>query len=242
MTIHKFALTHFVLFLIIIISSPLTVNAQLLGLWEVKSVFVGEVVRTPEAKWVNFVNQKIVKSGNGWLQHTINEYTFEEDSAKLVINKNDEFGAFDISIQNDSMTWIRWENGLRVEVILARIDEIPKAVWDRVVGLWKVDKILENEKDFSEALNPQNNQYIFLTWARNYVHQNTLQGRKTGYWYIHPHRHQIDLLSETNVEDNSQWNIEFDGDNMIWTGTEKFGNAGRVMTFTPLDRFPETEQ
>jgi hypothetical protein len=93
----------------------ISVYAQVEGLWEINKVTVGDQTMTPLAKWTRINSDFTYQSGNGWLQNSEGNWTFDKSLNQfLPIEKNgivDDFGPFEVEIIKDHMTWTRIEAG-----------------------------------------------------------------------------------------------------------------------------------
>ena len=93
----------------------ISVNAQVEGLWEIRKVTVGDQTMTPLAKWTRINSNFIYQSGNGWLQNSEGNWSFDKSLIQfLPIEKDgiaDEFGPFEVEIVKDHMSWTRIEDG-----------------------------------------------------------------------------------------------------------------------------------
>ncbi|NVK04156.1 MAG: hypothetical protein HWD92_05010 [Flavobacteriia bacterium] len=130
-------------FLVILaVLATLTAQAQegIIGLWLVDNVSVGEMSMTPNAKWVQFNNDESTISGNGWRRHSYGSFMYDDGFLTIYTENgtDDQFGGFDVEIDDDKMTWTREEMGEQVIVSLSRIEELPMAYADELYGLWEL--------------------------------------------------------------------------------------------------------
>jgi len=159
-------------------------NAQVEGLWEIRKVTVGDRTMTPLAKWTRINNDFTYKSGNGWLQNSEGNWTFDKQLNQfLPIEKNgmvDDFGPFKVEIIEDRMTWTRIEEGDKVVVQLERIEKIPKGPADNIQGLWDLNSAIRDEENLMSSYDPDNNRYYHIRWDRIFVNDFGPKGRQTG--------------------------------------------------------------
>lgn len=184
---------------------PMLVFAQdkdILGLWQVSKVTVGDQVMTPVGKWFRF-DEGTYQTGNGWLQNGTGVWTISEGklSATDSFGPMDEFGAFDISF-DQGMQWRRLEDGMEVAVYLQRSEQLPLNPADLVVGLWKAP----------------DGSTLFIRWDRIYVRQSET-GRKTGYWHMNGHRPELTMLPHSDDESVSGWKVEVTEEVLVLTST-----------------------
>jgi hypothetical protein len=182
------------------------------GLWEATKVTVGDQLMTPVAKWFDIRENGEVISGNGGLINIQGTFTYDpETSQALFTDENsipDEYGAFTIEFDDKQMTWRRIEDGQEVTVHLKRIYKLPKAPWDKIVGLWS------DESDTGDQL--------FMGWDRSYRLDSESSPHR-GTWQIPAHQSQLMLYRQDGQ--TNQWALDFPTDStMVWTsefGEEK---------------------
>ena len=196
------------------ILSAKTTESDLCGLWEVTQVTVGEEQMTPIAKWVEFKSDHTHRGGNGWVQHSIGTWEFDKNNSNLkIITSNgteDPFGAFNLKIKNDEMTWERGEEGMAVKVFLKKTNEIPAAYSDKMLGLWQVES-----SGVIDGSTFHENTKLFIRMDRRYSIINSEES-KNGVWNTHAHRHQVRLLSDDGDEFDMRWRVFFEEGNMVW--------------------------
>lgn len=196
---------------------------DLIGLWEITQVTVGNEHKTPIAKWVDLNADHIHRGGNGWVQHSIGTWHFDQNKSALNIlttnGTEDPYPPFIVSQNDNGMQWNREEDGQAVIVSLKKIEEIPAAYSDKMIGLWQVIST-ENESDDSTTPFTKNTK-LFMRIDRRYsIHLSP--GRKGGIWHSHAHRQQVQLLSDEGGSADTRWNVSFDGEKMVWeNGGEK---------------------
>ena len=182
------------------------------GLWLVEKVEVGENTMTPVARWTRFNKDGTQTSGNGWLQHSVGNW-FLKDKLLTVKNTNginDEYEPFSIEIEKDKMIWTREEEGQEVSVFLKRIDEIPASEGNKLIGLWKLTKVLEDGNDITVVANPDGKSMLHLRWGNVYVQHNMPKGRQYGIYKIHDHKPEIQLVNYGESSRFSFWNFSID--------------------------------
>ena len=197
-------------------------KTEIIGLWEITKVTVGNEQMTPIAKWAEFKPDHTHRGGNGWVQHSIGTWHFDskESSLKIITSNGleDPFQPFKVTRNHDGMQWQRNEDGQTVTVSLKEIEEIPAAYSDKMTGLWQVNSI-ENQsgkpvQPFTEGVK------LFLRMDKRYsIHLST--GRKGGVWQTHGHRQQVRLLSDDGDEADMSWQVYFEGKKMIWKNSEE---------------------
>ena len=193
------------LFLVLIFFQKVQAQ-EVVGLWNVSKVTVGSDNMTPIAKWFRFKSDRTYESGNGWLQNSIGTWEVATD---LLTTTNtyglaDEYGAFQVIVEEDKMTWERMEDGMKVVVHSNRISEIPVAPADLLAGLWK-----------PEGGNAKES--LFIRSDRVYV-KRASDTRHTGYWHINGHRSEVTFLPHEEGKASETWEIEVDAQKLTMTG------------------------
>ena len=87
----------------------------------------------------------------------------------------------------------------------------------QITGSWKMEKVYEFGKDVSQKHNPDNNRWIEFEEDGTFVSDGDPFGKNTGRWKIDNSKSVLFIDSDVD-DDDSQWNLTFDGDKMIWTG------------------------
>lgn len=219
------------------------VQAQdITGLWEITKVEAGEQAMTPVAKWTRINADGTYQSGNGWLQNSAGTWIYDKESGEFLptetLGLKDPFGAFKVSFSDEGMMWVRQEEGMNVVVHLERIEKLPMATGDKLVGLWGLEKAMEGEEEITGSFDPDNNHYRFIRWDRIYVERPRQGERQTGYWHIHGHKPELTLLAHSGDKDAESWRVDVNEKKLQLTGISD-GNAGRKLIYRRLDEFPE---
>lgn len=167
------------------------------GLWIVKKVKMNDQEMTPIARWMRFNADSTQSSGNGWLQHSVGTWSLRSDNLS-VTNTNgikDNAEPFKVKLFKNNMTWSRVEEGMKVSVFLERTNKLPTSEANKLYGLWKMDSIIEDDKDISDNLNPDDKAMLFLRWDNTFELRNYPKGIQYGVFKTHGHRLQIDMVS-----------------------------------------------
>jgi hypothetical protein len=230
----------FTLLVSISLCSPLSAQ-PFLGLWEVTKVSIGDQSMTPAGKWSHFKSDGSYTSGNGWLQNSIGTWSYEPANGTLTTAETngikDPFGPFLISVNGDKMTWKRTEEGALVTVSWKRTDQLPIGPAEKVVGLWGLVDTQTKAENPASKIDPDSNYHIFISWGRTFWKRSTPGGRKTGYWFIHPHRPELTLIWHGEDLKESKWWVRFEDEQMIWEGNSA-DNLGQLRIFNRLPDFP----
>ncbi len=231
MYIHKPFFIKASLILIFSLGSLFATAQNIFGLWEITEVKMGNEAMTPIAKWTRINLDGTYESGNGWLQNSEGVWSYNENTNSYAPKEKngitDPFGGFTVTLSENTMLWERMEEeGAMVTVSLQRIDKLPKAPADMVVGLWE----LQANQPTDEAHT------IHIRWDRLYKKQI---GSVTeyGYWNIHAHRVEI-VFFDDSTENLKKWKIEVDDNTLKLIGISD-SNKGIEHTYKRLHKFPE---
>lgn len=207
------------------------------GLWIIKSVVVGDEVMTPNARWMKFNSDFTQQSGNGWFQHSIGTWNFNQNSQELSIeNTNgliDQSEAFKVSFDANNMIWKRIEEGQNVKVTLEKTNELPKTYGDKLLGLWKLEKSKGNGIFFDESI--ENNEYLFLRWDKRFL-INSSNGRIRGVYNVNGHKPEIEFIPYNDKIKRSFWKVEYNDEQI----SLKLLNSDSlvVKSFVRIHEFP----
>ncbi|GAB5551747.1 MAG: hypothetical protein Sapg2KO_13380 [Saprospiraceae bacterium] len=194
-------------------------QAQITGLWEVTQVQLGDQTPTPTAKWFDLKENGQMLSGNGGI---INQRgSWQIKNAQLTFydlnGQADPAGAFMVKTEEDQMTLEREEEGMSVKVSLQRIENIPMASWDHLLGAWRIKEIWAGDENITADKDPEKKYNLFIRWDHLFTARNDLQGHAShgGIWQIHSHRAELRLQSFDN-KTNELWRmVEIDQNQMV---------------------------
>ncbi|MAY84566.1 MAG: hypothetical protein CMP59_10580 [Flavobacteriales bacterium] len=214
-------------FLLIII--PLQAQHDIEGMWIVDKVVAGNDEMTPVGKWFELKDDETFRSGNGWLQSSSGTYEWNKkidslsfyDSLKIA----DNYGAFHVEISEHSMIWTREEEGMIVMVMASRIDEIPMAPQDYLVGMWEL------QTDSIES--PKVADHIFFRWDRN-IRSWKDGSRSGGLWNLNAHR---PILLTIVGGEELEWEVEVDAKKLKLKGLSD-AIKGIEVNYLRIDHFP----
>lgn len=183
----------------------LTLNAQnnMIGMWEVIEVSMGNNIMTPVAKWTKIHADSTFKSGNGWIQNSTGTWTLDQDIITMTdsLSMEDPYSGFTLSWRGDTMIWQRQEEGL-VTVKWRPITQIPMAPLDYFYGNW-------------EMLTPTTNSLfsypttLYFRWDRIYRTNPIESASQTGFWQIHGHRNQITFVPHHQEQGFTSYSFSF---------------------------------
>ena len=190
------------------------------GLWVVEHVMVGEQSMTPTAKWFHLQADGQVLSGNGGMINTWGSWEQEENEILFFDEQKspDEYGAFEITLDGENMTWRRQEEGMEVLVSLLLTKDHPKAPWDFLVGRWKVASYEKGgEEPPTLSYNSGEEPTIFFRWDRQYrgTQIDEQLDLRSGIWQYHAHRPILRMLSEAGDDFDQSFTVVSVSDNTM---------------------------
>ncbi|MCE7992272.1 MAG: hypothetical protein HEP71_09840 [Roseivirga sp.] len=191
------------------------------GLWKVDKVTVGDEFLTPTAKWFLFESNGAQTGGNGGVQNSLGTWTFNATSKEFLTydqnGKADEYGAFQLSFEEEKMIWKRTEDGMNVKVTLSPVDEKPLAPWDKITGSWtfyKFESIDEAENVSDSTIVPFT---YYFGWDRVYRKFDSTGKRiARGIWHIEPHSPWLWMIPYNDSSKTGQ-SLKFEGNLLILT-------------------------
>jgi len=195
---------------------------NIVGLWEVSSVFVGEEKMTPVAKWMKIKKDLSFESGNGWTKNSEGSIELDEKSMLLEVipstGLEDPFGPFKIDFHENEMIWTRMEEGLKVVVSAIPVDALPMGPADKIQGLWK--------QEGSEDL-------LFIRPDMRY----RILGDKAdnGIWHMDGHRPIMTLISREESKKHMVYEVKFQKGDLLMKSNEESAFA----KYSRLRKFPE---
>ena len=204
---------------------------SLSGYWQVNVVTVAQDTLTPVGKWFHLGEDGDLQGGNGGNINIFGTWENPSKTEVLFLNQSgepDPEGPFTFSKENELLILEREEGGLHLKVALQAFEprDWPMAPWDNVAGAWT----LSSETGLSqEDLGFGFNTALFQ-WDHNVLFNRGNDGVDvwTALWRIHAHRPELELAPRNSDIPFMRWNIEFIGDQMIWTRTFE-GNPQRLV-------------
>ena len=184
------------------------------GLWLVDQVLVNAESMTPQAKWIRFHQDGTQESGNGWRQHSIGTYTFSKEDEILQMQSlnglKDLAEPFEVTLRGDSMFWNRNEEGAFIEVKLTRVQELPAAPVDKLLGLWELMEIIKHEDHKAVA---KEKPFIYLGWDNRFRMRNINSEEMRGVYQVHGHKPEIRFYGRNKLLFVAQF--EMSGNNEV---------------------------
>jgi len=210
------------------------------GLWIVKSVVVGDKEMTPNARWTRFNSDQTQESGNGRFQHSYGTWKLNPETNELSIeNSNgldDVNEPFVVSISQNDMIWERIEQGKKIKVNLVRSSNLPETFGDKILGLWKLERVIGNGSYFEQSDKKETNDFIFFRWDKRFVLKSE-KGRINGVYNVHGHKPEVELIPYGDQFKRDFWKIRFEKDHI----TLKLLNTNKNVTrkFRRIHKFPD---
>lgn len=193
-------------------------NADIVGYWQVITVHVGEENMTPVAKWFHLDPSGALQGGNGGNINLFGSWETENTDQLLFSDNNqqaDPAGAFTIEQTGSQMTWTRTEEGQQVTINLQRFEptDWPQAPWDKITGAWRL-----NSEESTDSELPF--QSVFFRWDHLAIfNRRTELPVWRAMWRINAHRPELELAPYDANQSLSNWQIQFEDKQMMWSRT-----------------------
>ena len=221
-----------VLFFILLISScnKEKIELKIDGLWLVKKVEVENSEMTPNARWMHFKSDSTQTSGNGWLQHSLGSWSFNENKLSITNTNgfNDTNEPFNVVLSHKTMTWSRTEDGQNVKIFLEKINKLPTSEGNKLIGLW--EKIPIND-----SLIYQHTSILYLRWDNTYVEHNEGKRKKYGIYKIHGHKPELQLVNYGDKPEFKFYNFSVN-DTLL---TLKSLKGNEEIIYSRIHQFPQ---
>jgi hypothetical protein len=102
---------------------------------------------------------------------------------------------------------------------------------ERLVGHWIMDKVIEQGVDVTAEHNPQANRWIRFNKDGSFKSGGDPFGDNSGSYEIENNRSILYIYS-SEEDDNSEWNIQIEGNEMTWTGIGTQRKEGFKLIFS----------
>ncbi len=124
--------------LIVSVAYGITQPREAFGLWEVRSVMVGDRDVTPVAKWFDLNEDGTVHGGNGGMINISGTWSLVGGKVLFTddFGLSDPMGGFAYEVAGDEMIWSRVEGDMNVRIKMERVQVYPKGPWDHAEGAW----------------------------------------------------------------------------------------------------------
>ncbi|MEL7220534.1 MAG: hypothetical protein AAGJ93_04395 [Bacteroidota bacterium] len=222
-----------ILLLLLITASACSPTNKMVGLWQIEKVSVGTEEMTPIAKWTLLNKNYTQTSGNGWLQHTIGDWSYDKKQQEIRLNNTngmeDEYGGFTVKFAAEKMIWQRQEEGQEVKVTLAKIDQIPESPANHLFGVWQLTT--DEESNENEAYS-----HLMIRWDQIIVMRKPDGIRAYGMYKPHGHKPEVQVIHYEDPLRSSIWIYNLEGSNLLTLNYEEDGESiqleyKRVRTF-----------
>lgn len=216
------------LFFLIILLSSCSIERKFEGLWLIEKVQVGEDEMTPIARWTRINKDHTQSSGNGWLQHTVGNWYYDAQSKEIALESTfgikDEYGGFQVDFEGNKMIWIRKEDEHKVVVQLTKINELPIAPANLLMGVWKQTDSKKGQED-----------YLFFRWSHIVVKGRAGEGRQFGMYKTHPHTNEIEVIYFGDELEQEKWKYRLENKNTLYL--ESLDDS-KLLSFQRIDYMP----
>ncbi len=87
-----------------------------------------------------------------------------------------------------------------------------------IIGKWKMVKVLELSEDVTVKHNPGNDRWISFKEDSTFESGTGEKRENTGRWSIDEKEKELFIDSDAGKDDDSYWEVKFDGNIMQWKG------------------------
>ena len=177
---------------------------KIVGLWQIEKVSIEKEELTPVAKWTKLNKDNSQESGNGWMQHSVGTWIYDQSRREISItNTNgikDEYGGFHLEFDQENMIWKRKEEGQNVQVVLKKINKIPRSQSNQLLGIWKLITKEENKLEDSKT-------YLHFRWDQILINKAKENIRKVGMYKTHGHKNELQVIYYEDPLRQEIWNF-----------------------------------
>lgn len=216
------------LFFLLLLLSSCSVERKLEGLWLIEKVQVGTDEMTPIARWTRINKDHSQSSGNGWLQHTVGSWEYNAKSKEMTLESTfgieDEYGGFQVDFEGEKMIWTRTEDEHEVLVQLSKINELPIAPANLLMGVWKQTDSKKGQED-----------YLFFRWSHIVVKGKVGEGRQFGMYKTHPHANEIEIIYFGDDLEHEKWKYRLEDNNTLYLESLE---DNKLLSFQRIDYIP----
>lgn len=217
-------------------------NGKIKGLWVLQRERIereGQVEHESEANWIRFDDDGYQESGSGWQKHSYGTWSIKKK--KITIQNTNGFEDTNVprkvKIKKETMTWVRPVDGKNVTTTLKKIELIPVAKRDKLLGVWKLETVLENGVDKSLEYNPKGTRYVQIRWDNFFITDNGPQGRTSGVYHVDAHINEIEVYYNKSTVTRQSFVFEQEGDRLVLTSVA--GDKEVIMGFKKINYLPK---
>lgn len=217
-------------------------SRKIKGLWVFEKERIereGQIEHESEANWIRFDEDDFQESGSGWQKHTIGTWSVKKK--KLTIQNTNGFEDTNVprkvKVKKETMTWVRSEEGRNVTTTLTKIEHIPVAKRDKLLGVWKLGMVLENGVDKSHEYNPKGTRYVHIRWDNFFISDNGPQGRTSGVYHVDAHINEIEVYDNKATVTRRSFVFELNGDRLVLTSVA--GDNEIIMDYKKINYLPK---
>ena len=218
------------------------ISSKIQGMWVFERERIereGQVEHESEANWIRFDKDDYQESGSGWQKHSYGTWNIKKK--KLTIQNTNGFEDTNVprkvKIKKETMTWVRPVDGKNVTTTLKKIEHIPVAKRDKLLGVWKLGTVLENGVDKSHEYNPKGTRYVQIRWDNFFISDNGPEGRSSGVYHVDAHINEIEVYYNKAVVSRQSFVFELDGDRLILTSTT--GDKELILAYKKINYLPK---
>lgn len=88
----------------------------------------------------------------------------------------------------------------------------------KIHGKWLMHQVIQDGKDVSAEHNPEKDRYFIMNNDGTFESGGQPYGKNTGKYVFDTNAKTLFIDSDLGPEDDSNWNISFEDDKMIWQG------------------------
>lgn len=125
---------------------------------------------------------------------------------------NDPYGPVKVSVETDTIHWVRNEEGQQVRILLVRSDSLPATCGYKLPGLWRMESASGTGPIFEASdAAAESNSFIFLRWDSKFI-IGSGKGRFKGVYNVNGHRPELEFIPYGDDLTRNFWEIEFSED------------------------------
>lgn len=102
--------------------------------------------------------------------------------------------------------------------LLILITSCTQTIENKFLDKWDIISVEQNGQDVSDEHNPKSNRYITFSNDGTFESGGEPYGRNTGKFYVNNLSYTLFLDSDAGPNDDSNWIVSFNGNNMSWKG------------------------
>ena len=148
----------------------------------------------------------------------------------------DPYGAFKVSFINEKMIWKRQEDGMDVKLTLARINKMPMAPADKVIGLWALTGVKKGNNDITSTFDPSEKQFIFIRPDKRYRLRKSDESIDQGFWHMDAHKPEFTLINYDRTIENKVFVVSFENNQLQ---LKPKNDSSMLFIYKRINKFPK---